>query len=165
MIIENSQATVEVSIKDELTFETYIGIFKFKGFLTPIDTIKADRIYRELIGSVSPNLASISAQNMAFSISQLSVRTVEAPHWFDLKSELPGGRLAENVLTELLSLSIEAEEKYREQQKAKFVEIQKRLQTKFENSTIKKRADDVTEEDEDKAEDGEPEEIDLESEE
>jgi hypothetical protein len=165
MIIENSQAVVEVSIKDELSFETYIGLFKFKGFLTPIDTIKADRIYRELIGSVSPGLASISAQNMAFSISQLSVRTVEAPHWFELKSELPGGRLAENVLTELLSLSIEAEEKYREQQKAKFIEIQKRLQTKFENSAIKKRADDTAEEeDENKADDGEPEEIDLESE-
>lgn len=161
MHIDGSTATFQVSIKDELTFETYIGQFKVKCFKTPLDTIKADRFYRELIGSVSPTMASITAQNMAFAISELSVRTLEAPNWFNLKSEVPGSQLSEKVLTEILSKAIEAEEEYRKQQKDKFEAIQKRLQTKFESNIIKKQ---TLEEEEPVAEDGEPEEIDIESE-
>lgn len=138
MVLDGSQATFEVAIKDDLTFETYIGTFRVKCFLSPIDMIKADRLYRELIGAVSPMMASNAVQSMTFAISQLSVRVLEAPDFFRLKSELPGGHLTDNVLSEILGLAIEAEDLYRKQQKDKFDAIQKRLQTKFEKGTIKK---------------------------
>ena len=136
MVIENSNATFEFSAKDERSFETYIGVFKVKCFLTPLDLLKADRVYRELIGSISPMLASTTAQNMAFALSQLSVRILEAPSFFDLKAEIPGGYLPESILISILDKALEAEELFLKQQKKKFDKIQKKLKTKIQAGVI-----------------------------
>ncbi len=148
MNFDGSFATFEFSHKDDLSYETYIGVFRTKCFLTPIDIIKADKTYRELIGEISPLLASNSAQTMAFCISQLSARVTEAPDFFRIRSGLPGGHLPEGVLTAILEKCIEAEELYRKQQRDKFNEIQKKLQVKFEEGKIKKNEEDQSSEEE-----------------
>jgi hypothetical protein len=161
MIIEGSVASFEVAETDQLTYTTFIGAFRVKCFLNPLETIKADRIFRELIGSVNPVMASGAAKNMAFAISQLAVRVIEAPDFFknQFNPDLPGGHLPEEVLIHILDKAIDAETKFRDQQKKKYEDTQKRMTKKFKDQRIKKR---VEEEEEIPKQPGEEETIDVE---
>ena len=141
MIIEGTTATFDIAIQDELTMETYMGNFKVKCFLSPLETIRADRIYRELIGPINSMMAGDTAQNYAFAISQLSVRIINSPDFFKNPNapDLYGSHMPENVLIAVLNNSIDSETKFREQQKKAFENTQKRLLAKYKQKKIKKQ--------------------------
>lgn len=161
MIIEGSEASFEVAETDQLTRTTYMGSFRVKCFLSPLEKIKADRIYRELIGAVNPVMASGDAKNMAFAISQLTVRVIEGPDFFKNQKnpDLPGGHLPDDILISILDKAIDAETEFREQQRKAYEETQKRMTKKFKEQRIKKR---VEEEEEVPKKPGEEEEINVE---
>ena len=143
MIIEGSQATFEIAVQDNVTMTSYMGPFKVKCFLTPLETIRADRIYRELIGPVNSVMAADQARTYAFAISQLAVRVINSPDFFKNpeQPDLAGGHLPESVLIKILDMAIDAESEFRDQQKKKFEETQKRLVKKYKSNKIKKRVE------------------------
>lgn len=151
MIFDGTIASFEITTHDDLTFESYFGSFKVKCFLSPLEIIRTDRIYRELIGPVNSMMAGEDAKTFAFAISQLSVRVVDSPEFFknSQNPELNGGHLPQKVLVDILNKAIDAETKFREDQKKKYEDTQKRLTSKIKSGKIKKKLDDEQEEIED----------------
>lgn len=150
IIIEGTTATFDSAVQDELTMETYMGSYKVKCFLSPLEIIRADRIYRELIGPINSAMAGDTAQNYAFAIAQLSVRLIVFPDFFKNPNapELLGSHMPEKVLIAVLDSSIDAETQYRLQQKKTFENTQKRLLNKYKQKTIRKQVGDEQEEEE-----------------
>lgn len=134
---EGSKAYFDYQGVGSKTNETYLGEFCVKTILSPLDYLKVDRLYRELLGSVNPHLASKEAQNYAFALSQLRQRIVEAPAFFKNK-ELDGGHLDSNVLVDIINKAIDAEEEYKKQQDAKIKQMQEILTKRIKNKEIKK---------------------------
>lgn len=128
---------------------TYMGTFSVKCIISPIDHLKADRLYRELIGSTNPHLASKKAQNYAFALSQLKYRIAEAPDFFKNK-EIDGGHLDSNILIELINLCVDAEEEFKTHQDDKVKSLQDMLASRIKNKQIVKEeeAEDPIEESE-----------------
>ena len=116
---------------------TYMGQFRFKCILSPLDQIKADRLYRELIGSINPHLASKETTNYAFALSQLKVRLVSFPDFFK-NDELDGSHLDSNILIELVNVAIDAQEEYKKDLDARLQEMQDILSKRIKNKTIEK---------------------------
>jgi len=133
MEIESSMPTSDFDIHyvDSLTRKTYIGSFTAKCYLTPIDFIKADSIYRQLLGPVSPHLASNIVSSFASAISQLQVRLTKSPDWFSQSneefSEVYGGHLPIELLAEIVNKTNEVQENYAKKVKQDFEKVQKKL--------------------------------------
>lgn len=142
--IEGSKAYFDYHGIGAKSNETYIGEFCVKCIMSPLDHLKADRLYRELIGSINPHLASKDAQNYAFALSQLKYRIIEMPEFFKNK-ELDGGHLDSNVLIEIINLAIEAEEEYQSQQDKKIKDLQDMLASRIKNKEITPEEEDVKE--------------------
>jgi len=119
------------------TNTTYMGVFRVKTIVSPMDMIRADRLYRELIGSVNPHMASKETQNFAFALSQLKVRILEAPDFYK-NSDLDGSHLDSNILIDIINKSIDAEEEYKKQIDNKLKEMQELLSKRIRNNEIKK---------------------------
>lgn len=119
----------------EDTNTTYMGIFKVKTIVTPYDYIRADRLYRELLGQVNPHLASKEAQNYAFALSQLKVRVLESPDFFKNK-DIDGAHLDRNILIQIINLAIDAQEEYKKTLTDKLKNMQKMLADKIKNKQI-----------------------------
>lgn len=134
---EGSVAEFDFHSIGERTNTTYMGVFKVKTILSPLDLLKADRLYRELIGSVNPHMASSKAQDYAFALSQLKVRMLESPDFYKNK-ELDGAHLDSNVLIEIINLAIEAEAEYKEQIEEKLKQMQETMAKRIKNKEIKK---------------------------
>ena len=143
---EGSKAFFDYSGVGERTNDTLMGSFCVKCILTPVDHLKADRLYRELIGSVNPHLASQEAKNYAFALSQLKYRVLEMPDFFKNK-ELDGGHLDSNVLIDLINLAIESEEEYKKHQDEKVEKMQEMLANRIKKKVIvqEEEADDPIE--------------------
>lgn len=93
----------------------YEGTFKFSCFLSPMQVISADKDYRDLLGN-NPTLASSLADNLAYALSQLKYRVLEAPPFWNDGSRFPGSSVKDiDVIDLVLEASIVAEIKYREE--------------------------------------------------
>lgn len=146
--LEGSKAFFDYHGVGKKTGETYMGEFCVKTILSPLDHIKADRLYRELLGSVNPHLASQEAQNYAFALSQLKYRiTGKLPEFFKNK-ELDGGHLDSHVLIEILNMAIDAESFYQEEQERKVKEMQEMLASRIKNKQIAPEKEETKEADE-----------------
>ena len=135
---EGSKAYFDYSGLGKDTNESYMGEFCVKTIISPLDSIKIDRLYRELLGSINPHLASDATQNYAFALSQLKYRVLEMPEFFKNK-ELDGGHLDASVLVEIINLAIEAEEEYKNEQEKKIQQIQAMLASKIKKKEIVKQ--------------------------
>lgn len=120
--------------------QTYMGSFKAKCVVTPMDHIKADRLYRELIGSVNPHLASKETQNFAFALSQLKVRLISMPDFFKNR-ELDGSHLDSNILIDIVNKTIDAQEEYKDELDERLQNMQKMLAKRIKSKEIDKEED------------------------
>lgn len=143
----------------DLTNITYMGVFRCKTVISPLDHIKADRLYRELLGSVNPHLASKETQNYAFALSQLKVRLLEFPDFYRNK-ELDGAHLDSNVLIDLINKAIDAQEEYKKELADKLKRMQDMLAKRIKNKEIE-REDEIDQEPGTGIEDEDIPEIDL----
>jgi hypothetical protein len=116
---------------------SFMGTFKVKCVISPIDYLKADRLYRELIGPVNPHLASKDAQNYAFALSQLKFRMIESPDFFKNK-EIDGGHLDQNILIDLINLAVDAEHEFKKIQNENVKKLQDMLANRIKNKEIVK---------------------------
>jgi len=94
---------------------TYIGQFKFRCFLTPIQKIAANREMRQLLGD-QMIMAPQHESNLAFAITQLKYRIVSAPPFWS-SGEVAGDIPDSDIIMKVLNAAIEAEVQYLKQLK------------------------------------------------
>ena len=137
MIITDSEAKFDVNIIGERTNNSYLGSFRVKCILSPMEEIKADRMYRELMGQ-NPHLASEHVSQLAYALSQLNFRVIDsAPFWQG--GEIPGGHIGDrNVILEVFDKSVEAQVTYIEQKENEMIEKQKQLAGMIRSKVIEK---------------------------
>lgn len=114
MVFEGHTAVWELKADGDIK-GTYIGTFRFRCFLTPIQQIAANREYRELLGA-NPTMAPEHESFLAYALTQLKYRIIDAPpFWSSSKSGAFEGDLPdENVISTILDAAINAEVKYKE---------------------------------------------------
>lgn len=93
---------------------TYMGHFKFRTVLSPLQEIEADRDYRDLLGK-NAEFAATYVENFAYALAQLRQRVISAPpFWMDGISKFPGSQIRDKeVLEVVLEAAVTAEVKYR----------------------------------------------------
>ncbi len=151
--IEGTQAVWDLRMEGPIK-GTYSGTFRFRCFLTPIQSIAAGREYRELLGA-NMALAMEHESALAWALCQLKYRVISAPPFWG--SENPEGGISGNlsdelVITEVLNAAIASENKYMEQIKKRKEEAIIRakraseaiLEQKEEKKESKEKAEDET---------------------
>lgn len=120
ILIEGNTGAWEMRLEGDI-HGTYVGAFRFKGFLTPLQQIAANREYRELIG-VNPTMVPEHESFLAYALTQLKYRIVSAPPFWSSANPsggMPGDIADENVITAILDAAIGTELKYKSQLKKK----------------------------------------------
>jgi hypothetical protein len=113
--IEGSTATWEINTVGNIN-GTYIGTFKFKTFLTPLQKIAAGREERELLGA-NLALAGESERFLAFALCQLKFRIISAPPFWstaDSSGFISGNISDEEVISVILNAAFDAEAIYKQ---------------------------------------------------
>lgn len=145
MKIFGYEAAFEFSSMGEITKQSYMGTFKVKCILSPMDLIRVDKMYRELLGD-HLHFADKSARYSAFAFSQLHFRVLEAPEWFN-EGVIKGEKIKDsNTIVELLNKCLEVEEKYIEEKKKQQEEMENKLKKSLQDRTIKKEEEKIEEE-------------------
>lgn len=119
ILIEGNVGTWEMSLQGDVQ-GTYIGMFRFKGFLTPTQQIAANRDYRELLGA-NPTMVPEHESFLAYALTQLKYRIVSSPPFWSAASGsgLEGDLPDENVISAVLDAALATEIKYRNHLKKK----------------------------------------------
>lgn len=135
--IENATATYNLNIVGDIHRQTYLGTFKFKCILSPLEHIDADKLYRRLLGEHALT-ASDRARNHAFALAQLKYRILEYPPFWEHKI-LNGGSVEDpNVIIDVFNHAIDAEEKYMKAKEEEAKKIQENLTKAIKNKNIQK---------------------------
>lgn len=130
-------ATFSVNIVGKHSKDSYMGTFKVKCLLSPLEEIAADKRYRDLLGSNS-HLAQEHIRQQAFALAQLEQRVINMPPFWENDS-LPGGHIKDtNVLLAILDLAVEAQEKYITTKEDELKERQQRLTKAIKKKKIEK---------------------------
>jgi len=137
---EGSKAFFDFSDVGARTNTTYMGEFFVKCVMSPLDRLDAARLYRELIGSINPHLASQDAKNYAFALSQLKQRALQSPDFYKNR-EIDGGHLDSNILIGIINMAIEAEEEYKKLQDEKTKNLQEMMAKRIKNKDIEPEPD------------------------
>jgi hypothetical protein len=137
MQLEGSEAKFEFNIVGKTTKESYMGKFKVKCILSPLEEIEADKTYRDLLGN-NYHLADSSIKEKAFALSQLKFRVIEYPPFWD-NDYIGGGHIVDsNVILEVIELAIQAQEKYVEFKEKEMKQRQDLLTKAIKNQQIEK---------------------------
>lgn len=135
--IEQS-AKFMVNITGRHSKQTYLGTFRVKCLLSPLEEIAADKRYRDLLGQNS-HLAQEHVRQQAFALSQLEQRVIEMPPFWE-NDIIPGGHIKDdNVLLDVLDLAIEAQEKFIAAKAKELEERRNRLTNKIKKKKIEKQ--------------------------
>jgi hypothetical protein len=150
-------ATFTINIVGKHTKDSYMGTFKVKCLLSPLEDIAADKRYRDLLGQNS-HLAQEHIRQQAFALAQLEQRVIEMPPFWE-NDILPGGHIKDdNVLLQILDHAIEAQAEYIKLKEEELKERQARLTKAIKKKKIEKEPE--IEELPDKSQ--EPDEIEIE---
>lgn len=104
---DENTAKFSISIIGNVTGEKWIGDFQVKKHLSLRDFLTRDKLRKEYLGE-RPQDASQEALNIAVAFSELGVRVVDAPPWWNGSNgglDLKDG----NVIMEILTKAIDAE--------------------------------------------------------
>lgn len=146
---DDGTAVFTIDILGNLSKESYKGIFRVKCLLSPLEQIRADKQYREMLGN-NHYLAVEHVRQQAYALSELEQRiTVYPPFWEN--EEIGGGHIPDNnVILEIFELAIEAQEKFKEEKEKELKERQKLLTRKIKTNKIKEpeQAEEAEEEEE-----------------
>lgn len=138
--IDGNIATWNINITGDIQ-GTYVGIFKFKCYLTPIEQIKANRDYREMIGP-NPLGAPEHETFLAYALCQLKYRVISAPpFWISEQGGIGGNIPDEDVLSAVLSAATDSEVKYRDMLKKRKEEALERARKAAEKHIKEQRGE------------------------
>ena len=148
LIIEGNTATWEMRLEGDI-HGTYVGAFRFKCYLSPLQQIAANREYREILGP-NPSFASEHESFLAYALTQLKYRIITAPPFWASQSpaSLAGDIADENIISAVLDAALGAEIKYKSQLKKKKLDAVARAKA----ATEKLMEGDDADEDEDDGE-------------
>lgn len=116
--------------------ESFSGDFVVRCYLNPLEILKADRLYRDLMGPTNPHLASSEAQNFSFALSQLKYRMVKSPAGWK-NTEIDGGHLDANIVVGVLNKAIEAQMLYKDKSVERLKSLQSKLTEQIKDETLK----------------------------
>lgn len=154
LIIEGSTATWDMRLDGDI-HGTYVGAFRFKCYLSPIEQISADRERRELLGP-QPFAAPEHESFLAYALTQLKYRIVSAPpFWASANPASLSGDIAdENVIAAVLDAALGSEMKYKSQLKKKKLDAVARAKAATEKlmNNTEAESDEENEEEEDEGE-------------
>lgn len=152
IIIEGNTATWDLRL-DGLINGTYMGAFRFKCYLSPLEQIAASREYREILGP-NPFAAEQHETFLAYALTQLKYRIIASPPFWTSANpaKLSGDIPDENIISAVLDASLGAEMKYKSQLKKKKLEAVVRGK-----ASVQKAMTDGDEEEEDESESEESE--------
>jgi hypothetical protein len=142
MEITDTHATFDVHINGEPSKMTYMGSFKVKVLMSPMDEINADKLYRQLLGD-NMLMASDNVKNNAFVLSQLKYRVLEydkAPFWANPENpDIPGAHITDgNVIFEVFNRAIEAQELYIKQKTEESKALEEALKAAIKSKKVEK---------------------------
>jgi len=148
LIIDGATATWDMRIDGDIN-GTYVGSFRFRCYLDPLQQIAADRERRELLGN-QPLYASEHESFLAYALTQLKHRIITAPPFWASSSpaQLAGNIADENIIAAVLDAALGAEIKYKSHLKKKKLDALSR----GKKSTEKLMEGDDEDEDEDESE-------------
>lgn len=149
LIIEGNTATWDMRLDGDI-HGTYVGAFRFKCYLSPLQQIAADRERRELLGN-QPLYASEHESFLAYALTQLKYRIITAPpFWASQNPATLAGDIAdENVIAAVLDAALGAEIKYKSQLKKKKLDAVTRAKASTEKAMEgDDESDDESDEDE-----------------
>lgn len=130
-------ATFSVNIVGKHSKDSYMGTFKVKCLLSPLEMIAADKRYRDLLGANS-HLAQENIRQQAFALAELEQRVIDMPPFWENDS-LPGGHIKDaNVLLHVLDQAVEAQEKYINIKEQELKDRQERLTKAIKKKKIEK---------------------------
>jgi len=112
--IEGDIATWEISAVGNIK-GTYIGTFRFRCFLTPLQQIAAGREERALIGE-NFAFAADHEKFLAYALTQLKYRVISAPPFWgssNPNANMPGDLPDPEIVSLVLGSAIDAEVKYK----------------------------------------------------
>lgn len=115
------------------TRTTYTGPFKVKAGMSPFDELSAGRDMRALLGEHGVQAVDHEI-NIAYALSQLRYRIVEAPGFWSEKARdgFGGADLDSNVILSILDYAIEAEvqsnKRLKEEAKRRLKDLEKSLE-------------------------------------
>jgi hypothetical protein len=152
LIIEGNTVTWNMRLEGDI-HGTYVGAFRFKCYLSPLQQIASNREYREILGP-NPSFASEHESFLAYALTQLKYRIVSAPpFWASQNPASISGDIAdENIISAVLDAALGSEIKYKSQLKKKKLEAIARAKAATEK--LMKGDDSDVDEDEDE-DDGE----------
>jgi len=133
---EDCTAIFPINEIGDTTRSTYIGAFKVKCILDPMDFMESDKLYRQLLGDVHPENAHEHSSSVAFALSQLKYRVIEVPPFWE-NARLGGGHVKDpGIIISVLNLAMEAEQIYREMMAKEAEERQKALTERIKSKMI-----------------------------
>lgn len=117
--IEGNSATWDMRLEGNI-HGTYVGAFRFKCYLSPLEQIAADRERREILGP-QPFAAPEHESFLAYALTQLKYRIVSAPPFWTSENpaKLSGDIADENIVAAVLDAALGSEMKYKSQLKQK----------------------------------------------
>ena len=115
--LEGNKATWTIKSLGDIN-GLYLGTFVFKTYLNPMEQIRANRDFRELMGP-NPSSAPEHESFLAYALTQLKHRIISAPpFWNSARFENMEGNIPdEGVITDILGAATDAEVLYRKQLK------------------------------------------------
>jgi len=129
--------TFHVDMEASSTKTTYKGIFKVKCIMSPIEYIRADANYRDLLGKANPQYASEYVSQLCYALSQLRYRIIEAPSWFRTEGEYGmGGNVDDKILLYTLDQAVEVEKLYREEMDKRYKEAREEVRKAVDDEVI-----------------------------
>lgn len=113
LIVESTGVTWDMRLDGDIA-GTYVGAFRFKCYLNPLDRIAADREYREILGP-NPTFASEHESFLAYALTQLKYRIITAPPFWasENPARLSGNIADENIISAVLDAALVSEIKYK----------------------------------------------------
>ena len=95
---------------------TYMGTFRFKCYLTPMQSLAANKEYRELLGAHGANASEHDGQ-LSFALTQLKHRVISSPPFWEQpkqNGEMAGSIPDIGVILAVLDAAIRAEMAFKE---------------------------------------------------
>ena len=118
--IEGDVATWDISAVGNIK-GTYLGTFKFRCFLTPLQQIAAGREERALVGE-NFSFAPEHEKFLAYALTQLKYRIISAPPFWSSanpNANMPGDLPDGEIVSLILGAAIDSELKYKNEIKAR----------------------------------------------
>jgi len=134
---------------------TYAGQFRFRCVLAPTQRISANAKYRAMLGA-NPTLAGEHESALAYALTQLEVRVIEAPPFWTAtvpKSGEAGDLEDDNIIMAALDAAIASEVMYRDSlanRKEEAIKKSRKAADKLlEEEEVEKKAEEDEDEDQD----------------